>query len=146
MSYSHILVAIDDSPIAFAAAEHALTLARLQNSKVSLVSVVAFDPFIGVNFYQVAPAVTEHLLQAEQHAQGVLQELATTFQRENIEVSSTILRGQDTAHELCQYADQHKVDLIVMGSHGRKGLEKFFLGSTAQNVLSQSKIPVFVIK
>ena len=61
MSYQNILVAVDDSPISYAAVEHALSLAKLSGAKVTVLSVVAVDPYVGVDFYQVAPAITEHL-------------------------------------------------------------------------------------
>ena len=50
MSYQNILVPVDDSPISYAAVEHALTLAKLSGAKVTVLSVVAVDPFIGVDF------------------------------------------------------------------------------------------------
>ena len=74
MSFQNILVPVDDSPISYAAVEHALSLAKLSNATVTLLSVVAVDPFVGVDFYQVAPAITEHFMQAEAHAKTQLQE------------------------------------------------------------------------
>ena len=55
MSYQNILVAVDDSPISYAAVEHALSLAKLSGAKVTVLSVVAVDPYVGVISIQLHP-------------------------------------------------------------------------------------------
>ena len=74
MSYKHILVAVDESPMSYAAVEQALELAKDLNSRVTLMSVIAVDPFVGVDFYKVAPAITDYFLHAEKVAQDRLAE------------------------------------------------------------------------
>lgn len=144
--YKHILVAVDESPMAYAAVEHALALAKALHSRVTLSSVIAVDPFVGVDFYKIAPAVTDYFLQAEKNAQARLAELETAFQREGVQVNSKLIHGIAPAEGIIQLADEAGADLIVMGSHGRTGLQKWMLGSVAQNVLTQSPIPVLIIK
>ena len=146
MSYQHILVAVDESPISFAAAAQARQLASLTQSKVTLLSVVAVDPFIGVDFYKVAPAITEYFMQAEKNAQARLDELALGFQNDGIEVSSKIVHGVAAAEGILQTVEQLSADLIMMGSHGRSGVEKLLLGSVAQKVLSEAKVSVLITK
>ena len=146
MSYQHILVAVDESPISFAAAAQARQLALLTQSKVTLLSVVAVDPFIGVDFYKVAPAITEYFMQAEKNAQARLDELALGFQNDGIEVSSKIVHGVAAAEGILQTVEQLSADLIMMGSHGRSGVEKLLLGSVAQKVLSEAKVSVLITK
>jgi nucleotide-binding universal stress UspA family protein len=48
--------------------------------------------------------------------------------------------------ELLQFADEHDVDLIVMGSHGRTGLSRLILGSVAEGVMRKASCPVLVVK
>jgi nucleotide-binding universal stress UspA family protein len=79
MSYQNILVPVDDSPISYAAVEHALSLAKLSGAKVTILSVVAVDPFVGVDFYQVAPAITDYFMQAESHAKTQLQDISQSL-------------------------------------------------------------------
>ena len=67
-TYQHILVPIDESPISYAAVEQALALAKSLNSQVTIMSVIAVDPFVGVDFYKVAPAITDYFMQAEKTA------------------------------------------------------------------------------
>jgi len=135
MAYQHILLAVDDSPISYAALEHAEKLALAFNCKITVMSVIAVDPFKGVDFYKIAPAVTQYLFEAEKNA---LARVTT--------VDTKVVREVPPATGILDAADELNVDLIVMGSHGRTGLKKFFLGSVAQEVLSISPLPVLIIK
>ncbi len=78
MLYKHILLAIDDSPISYAAVAHAEKLAIALNCKITVTSVIAVDPFKGVDFYKVAPAVTQYLMEAEQNALNRLKDVQET--------------------------------------------------------------------
>ena len=71
-TYQHILVPVDESPISYAAVEHALALAKSLDSQVTLMSVIAVDPFVGVDFYKVAPAITDYFMQAEKKGKRAL--------------------------------------------------------------------------
>lgn len=145
MSFQNILVPVDDSPISYAAVEHALSLAKLSNATVTLLSVVAVDPFVGVDFYQVAPAITEHFMQAEAHAKTQLQDIAQSFIRDGISVNTKIHHGP-ASESIIFVADEIGADLIIMGSHGRTGMKRLILGSVARTVLSESHIPVLIVK
>lgn len=145
-NYDNLLVALDESSISYAAAEHALEMAKVFHSKVTLLSVIAVDPFKGVDFYKVAPAVTDYFLQAEQHALDRLTELKESFIRDGVPVITKIIHGMAPLEGILQASLDSPTDLIIMGSHGRKGLQKLMLGSVAQNVLAQSEIPVLIVK
>lgn len=144
--YQHILVAVDESPVSFAAAAQARALAQLTKSKVTIISVVAVDPFVGVDFYKVAPAITDYFMQAEKNALARLEELALGFQNDGIAVQTKVIHGVGASEGILKTANEIEADLIVMGSHGRSGLEKVFIGSVAQHVLVQSPIPVLIVK
>ncbi len=147
MSYQHILLAVDDSPISYAAVEHAEKLALALNSKITVMSVIAVDPFKGVDFYKVAPAVTQYLLEAEKNALGRLKDIQETLIHHGVQsVETKIIRELPPATGILEAADELNVDLIVMGSHGRTGFKKFFLGSVAQEVLSICPLPVLIIR
>ncbi|OTG82842.1 universal stress protein [Acinetobacter sp. ANC 4648] len=146
MSYKHILIPVDDSPISYAAIEHAEKLAKAFGSKVTVMSVIALDPFTGVDFYKVAPAVTQYILEAEANAEGRLKDIQETLSHHGIDVDTKIIREVPTATGILNIADEINVDLIVMGSHGRTGLKKLFLGSVAQEVLTISPIPILIVK
>jgi len=63
----------------------------------------------------------------------------------NIEVESIILEG-NPANEILNFAEKNELDLIVMGTHGKTGIQRFFVGSVSENVVRHSKIPVIVVK
>ncbi|GJC31236.1 universal stress protein [Acinetobacter sp. KAM398] len=145
-TYKHLLVPVDESPMSYAAAEQALSLAKDLNCPVTIMSVIAVDPFVGVDFYKVAPAITDYFMQAEQNAQNRLAEIQQSFSREGISVDTKIIRGVAASEGIVQIANEIGADLIIMGSHGRTGVKKMMLGSVAQNVLTQSPVPVLVVK
>lgn len=145
-SYQHILVAIDESPISYAAVEQAKCLAQDLQAKLTIMSVIAVDPFVGVDFYKVAPAITDYFMQAESHAQNRLNEIQANLARENLSAQVKLIRGVTPSEGIIHVADEVAADLIMMGSHGRTGLQKLMLGSVAQNVLTQSPIPVLIVK
>ena len=146
MTYKHILVPVDESPISYAAVEQALSLAKELNCQVTITSVIAVDPFVGVDFYKVAPAITDYFIQAEKNAQLRLTEIKQSFIRDGIDVDTKVIRGVSPAEGIIHVADEVGADLIIMGSHGRTGFKKLGLGSVAQAVLTQSPIPVLIIK
>lgn len=146
MTYKHILVPIDDSPTSYAAIEHAKTLAQAFDSQVTIISVLSIDPMVGVDFYKVLPSITEYVLAAEKNAQEHLNEVQITFDNCGITTNTKIIRELSPAAGILTAADESSADLIIMGSHGRKGFKKFVLGSVAQEVLSLSTLPVMVIK
>ncbi len=146
MSYKHILIPVDDSPISYAAVEHAEKIAKAFGSKVTVMSVIALDPFTGVDFYKVAPAVTQYIMEAEKNAEGRLKDIQDTLTHHGLSVDTKIIREIPTATGILNIADEINADLIVMGSHGRTGLKKFILGSVAQEVLTICPIPVLIVK
>lgn len=147
MSYQHILLAVDDSPISYAAVEHAEKLALALHSKITVMSVIAVDPFKGVDFYKVAPAVTQYLFEAEKNALGRLKDIQETLIHHGVStVETKVIRELPPATGILEAADELGADIIIMGSHGRTGFKKFFLGSVAQEVLAISPLPVLIIK
>ena len=146
MSYQNILVAVDDSPISYAAIEHAEQLAKIMNSQVTVLSVLAVDPMVGVDFYKIAPSITEYVMAAEKNAQGRLDDIQQTLAQHGVHATTKIARESSTATAILKVAEEIQADLIIMGSHGHKGLKKWVLGSVAQEVLSSSHYPVLVVK
>lgn len=85
-------------------------------------------------------------MQAEQNALDRLNDLKHTFTREGIDLDIRILHGMSPSEGILQTSHELPVDLIVMGSHGRKGLQKLILGSVAQNVLGLAETPILIVK
>lgn len=145
-TYKHILVPVDESPISYAAVEQALALAKELKSEVTVISVISVDPFKGVDFYKVAPAITDYFMQAEENAQLRLKDIERLFVRDGVSVNTKVIRGVAASEGIMAIANEVSADLIIMGSHGHTGFKKMVLGSVAQNVLTQSHIPVLIVK
>ena len=145
MSYQHILVPVDGSPTSLVAVDYAINFAKTLNSKITLVQVLTLDPYIAAEY--LSSTQTNDLI--ERARKSILDNLATAeqkFTEAGITVDVQLLEGQVIQNELLTAAKNLNVDLIIMGSHGRTGLKKLFLGSVTQNILSETDIPVLVVR
>ena len=145
MSYQHILVPVDGSPTSLIAVKHAALLAKTFGSKVTLVYALTIDPFISVEFIDSTELAKDYFNKARTAIQGILDDAKNLFNKEGISVETKILEGQTIHYEIITAAKDLGVDLIVIGSHGRKGFKKFFLGSVTQALLGEIHIPVLVV-
>lgn len=146
MSYQHLLVPIDGSELSLAAVRHAAQLAQLMNAELSLISLVSENPFNEADFYYASPIMKDYFIQAYANAEKALSQAKHDAAKLNVIANTEIVQGEVSAKAVVDYANSIAADLIVIGSHGRKGFQKFFLGSFAQDVLVASKIPVLIIK
>jgi len=128
MAFQHILVPIDGSETAYAAVDQAVQLAKTFNGKITVVQVMTLDPYI-------AAAIQQNLDEAKKR-----------FETAGVQVDTQLLEGQVVNTEIAKAAKTLGADLIVIGSHGRTGFKKFFLGSVAQSILGQSDVPVLVVR
>lgn len=135
--YHHILVALDGSADSLTALRHAVTLAREQNAKLTLLSVVPHQPT------PVGPGVAPPPETDETHGdiikealELVPRDVGVTTRLEHGDVPTTILKtvGED------QY------DLLVMGSHGHSRVHRALLGSVSEKVLHKAAVPVLMLR
>lgn len=146
MSYQQILVPVDGSQISLSAVKKAAQLASAFNSKLTLISLVAEDPFRDADFYYSTSIMRDYFVQAYENAEKALLEAAQIAKDLGIEASTQVVKGLVSAEGVAETAAQCKADLIVIGSHGRKGFQKVLLGSFAQDVLSNTELPVLIVK
>lgn len=146
MSYQHILVPVDGSDISLAAFRQAASIAKAFESRLTAISLLAVDPFNGVDFYYVSPIMKDYFIEAQAKAEETLNHLSAIGAEYGITVETQIVKGEVSAESIIDTAEELKIDLIVMGSHGRKGIQKFFLGSFAQDVLGNTELPVLIVK
>ncbi|SPL71273.1 universal stress protein [Acinetobacter stercoris] len=145
MAYEHILVPIDGSETSFAAVQQAADIAKNFRSKITVLQVLAIDPYIEAQ-YITAVRSNDIIDRAKQNIQETLDKAKQLFRDQGLVVDTKIAEGQVIHHEIVQAAEEVGADLIVIGSHGRTGFKKFILGSVAQNVLGEVKIPVLVVR
>lgn len=137
-----ILVAFDESPQATAALRHALS--TYPDADVHVLHVN--DPrewsgTDGVNgFYS-----QEAYERSTESARRLLEEASETAREDDVDVTTAMTTGK-TASAIVRYAEEHDIDHIVLGSHGRRGLSRFLLGSVAERVARRSPGSVTIIR
>ncbi|OUY06358.1 universal stress protein [Acinetobacter populi] len=146
MAYQHILVPVDGSDTSLVAVKQAADLAKAFGSKVTAICVLTLDPFIGVEFINTRDMQDDYLKQARAGIQQILDQAKQQFAQQGIEVDTKIVEGQIIHKEIVNAVEQLHADLLVIGSHGRKGIKKMVLGSVAQSVLGEINIPVLVVR
>ena len=145
MAYQNILVPVDGSETSYAAVAQAAELAKAFGGKITVVQVLALDPYIAAEY--ISATQTNDLIErARTSVLKTLEETAAKFSDLGIPVEAKLLEGQVVHREIIREAETSKADLIVIGSHGRTGLKRLFLGSVAQNVLGEAHIPVLVVR
>lgn len=143
--FKHILLPVDGSSTSLMAVEKARGLAQAFNSGVTAIYVI--DPYafsgVGTDFAygqaQYLGAATAEANEALGGARQILQAAGITVTTSVVE-SHTIYRG------ILETASAVEADLIVMGSHGRRGLEKLVLGSVAAQVLAHAHLPILIVR
>ena len=148
--YTRILVAVDGSELANKALRHAFALAKGTN--VKLMVLTATDPSVmlapGAEMMMVdTGAIIADLEKTKaEAAKAVLAEANEMAKDAGLTIQTLHMPGSVAADAIIEVAKQQGADLIVMGSHGRRGLGRLLLGSQAAEVLSRSTIPVLIVK
>ena len=145
MAYQNILVPVDGSETSFAAVAKAAELAKAFGSKITVVQVLTLDPYIAAE-YITATQTNDLIERARASIVKTLEEAKQKFTEQGVEAETKLLEGQVIAREISNAAKELNADLIVIGSHGRTGLKKLFLGSVAQSILSEGTTPVLVVR
>ncbi len=143
MEFKKILCAVDFAESNNKIVDCAKSLARAFNSKIFVIYVApTFSQFIGLQIpsKSIDSFIEEVVSTAKQNMENFLN---TNFY--GIAVEGDVLRG-DPAEIILSYSKEVEADIIVMGTHGRKGLNKLLFGSVAQKVIKQATIPVLTVK
>lgn len=148
--YKHILVATDGSELANKGLEHAVALAKELNAKVTIVTVTDLFPTYGI---VVAPGLSttpeifeEYRESMGDQAKTIVQQAISAARDSGVTADGLHIENQSPAVGIVEAAEAQAADLIVIASHGRRGMNKLLLGSQAAEVLSLSKVPVLVVK
>ncbi|MGF6211187.1 universal stress protein [Comamonas sp. 4034] len=143
--FKHILVPVDGSPTSMLAVNKAAGLAKVFGSQVTAVYVIDPYPFTGVGA-DFAYGQAQYLSAATADAHAALDSVKSAMEQAGIPVDTVMGEGHSVHDGIMEAAKTTGADLIVMGSHGRRGLEKLVLGSVTQRVLGDSLIPVLVVR
>lgn len=146
--YKRILVATDGSKLSQNAVNHALSLADLTGAEVVALKVVPRYPQTyfegGVALAATEVARIEKQWQAE--AMEVVNAVKAAGQLKEVKVKAVTAKSDLISEAIISTAKKQKCDLIVMASHGRRGIKRLLLGSETQQVLTHSHTPVLVLR
>lgn len=143
--FKSILVPVDGSTISNQVIEKAAALARAFDSQVTVVCVIDIYAFAGLGM-DAAYGQAEYMTAATNEAKLAVAQAKQFFDVAGISVTTSVVEGQVVYKTILGTADAVDADLIVMGSHGRKGLEKLVLGSVAAQILSHAHTPVMIVR
>lgn len=148
--YARILIASDGSELADRALDHGLQLAKLAGSEVTIVTVTEPVTIVGGGYASIAGGVVDplpELVEAqEKAARELLQRAAKRAADQGVTAKTVLVDNTFAAEGIVSTANETRAELIVMGSHGRRGLNRLLLGSQTNNVLAHTKIPVLVTR
>jgi len=146
--YKHILVPTDGSPLSARAAKHAVNLAAATGARVTALFVspspvpLVFKGLLPVRHLQ-PEAHRELIARAAARYLGTVEGAA---KKAGVACECITVTGEYPADVILQEAARRKCDLIVMASHGRRGLQGVLLGSETQRVLAHARTPVLVYR
>jgi universal stress protein A len=143
LSIHKILVPIDYSEVSLKALDYALAFARQFKSEVLALHVVDDVPVVAGE--PVVRPTDTGLPQVKDQAERRLIELAASKKRENLRIK-TLLRSGSAPNEIIEAAREQEVDLIIVATHGLRGMKRFFLGSTTERVVRHAPCPVLVVR
>jgi nucleotide-binding universal stress UspA family protein len=144
--YKHILIATDGSDLAGKAVNAGLQLAKILNANVTAVTVT--EPWTAYITGEgpIAFPIDEYEKSAAENATRTLAAVDDLAKKLAVACKSIHLKDQYPAEGILDAAKSHGCDLIVMSSHGRRGLGRLLLGSAAVSVLTHSTVPVLICR
>jgi nucleotide-binding universal stress UspA family protein len=137
--YDQILVPTDGSPAANAAIDHAIDLAKRYDARIHALYVVDGSA------YSTLEAGSEIVLEAlESEGEEATERVAEAAAEADVETVTSVVNG--TAYRtITEYVDDNAIDLIVMGTHGRQGIDRYLLGSVTERVVRTADVPVLTV-
>ena len=146
--YKRILVATDGSTLSKKAVASAIDLAALSGAELVAVKIAPRYP--QSYFEGSLPLSTTEVSKIEKQwtdaAQKVVDGVAKAAQAKGVSVKSVVVKSDIVSDALISASKKYKVDLIVMASHGRRGIKRLLLGSETQQVLTHASVPVLVLR
>ena len=146
--YQRILVATDGSKLSNMAVAHALKLADLTGAELVALKVVPRYPqtYFEGGVALAAEEIARIEKQWHDEAMDAVMAVKSAGQLREIKVKPVTVKSDLVSEAVIAAAKRNKCDLIVMASHGRRGIKRLLLGSETQQVLTHSHIPVLVLR
>lgn len=141
-SFEHILIPTDGSDCAAAAIEHGIEIAKAFDATVHALSVVDVGAIAMSS--DIVPAA-ETVNRLEKQGQKATDEIATRARNAGLSATTAVEEGFP-AKDILGYANDNDVDLITMGTHGWRGIDRVLLGSTTERTIRRAEMPVLSVR
>jgi nucleotide-binding universal stress UspA family protein len=145
-AYKKILVAVDGSPAAQRGLREAIRLARSQHARLFIVHVV--NEFMAYNYLESMAIGTDVRAVLREAGRKILERAQAEARKQGVK-AATVMReivGGAAAGPIVREARKLGADLIVLGTHGRRGVRRLVLGSDAEQVVRTATVPVLLVR
>ena len=144
--YKHILIPTDGSDLAAKAVEHGIAFAKQIGARLTAVTVTEPFPVFALAPSQPEYARGDYEKQAQAFAAQILDTVGNAAKQAGVPCETVHIERPHIYEAIIDTATEHGCDLILMASHGRRGVSAVVLGSETVKVLTHSKIPVLVYR
>ncbi len=138
--YKHILISTDGSELSLRGVEHGIGLGKENASKVTVITVCQPYPL------QSAATLDSWSTAQLSHAKDALEKAKEIAEKHGVDITTRQDTNDSAAEAIVESAEKLGCDLIVMASHGRRGISRLLLGSQTSEVVSHSPVPVLVVR
>lgn len=146
--FRRIVVSTDGSPRSNRAIKSAAALARICGASLTIFHAIPAyrTPYYAEGMSFAWPSETQYLKGTDREAAKLLARARALAAKQGVAATMAQAHSNDTSLAIVAAAGKARADLVVMASHGRKGVEKLLLGSETQRVLARTRIPVMVVR
>jgi nucleotide-binding universal stress UspA family protein len=142
--YKKILIPLDGSNLSEYAVKH-LNSVTMTAGGTSLILLRVVEPITNLyaGGYYAFELAAKAKKEAKTDAHKYLEKIANKLRQKGIDIETVVTDGVP-ADDILDYVAKHKVDLIIMSTHGRSGISRWFAGSVAEKVIRHSTVPVLI--
>ena len=147
MAYKRILVPVDGSSTSNAGLREAIALAREQGAELQLVHVVDQHSLVMMGM-EATVHIDEVMKDMERAGRSVLRKGEALARKAGVKASSVLLETLTgpAADPIVQQARKWRADVMVIGTHGRRGIRRLLMGSDAEQIVRTSRVPVLLVR
>jgi nucleotide-binding universal stress UspA family protein len=142
-AFSRILFPVDLTENSEKLVPYVITMAQKFDAAVHVIFVVRIFQYF-TDIYVAPPSISVFEKELTEGARKKMEEFTQSYFPGSVQTQSEILLG-DPSDAILNYIEQHQMDMVIMGTHGRKGLDRVLFGSVAERVVKKSGVPVLVI-
>jgi nucleotide-binding universal stress UspA family protein len=144
--YKKILVPVDGSETSLLGLQHAILLAKDQKAALQLLHVV--HDYLSADGLHGVDSSRELLKELRERGQTILNDAASSARKQGVEADTDTVETPlgPVGAAIVEYAERWPADLIVLGTHGRRGIRRLVMGSDAEYVVRTTPVPVLLVR